>query len=235
MDKLEYAERVKELAERLNSYVNEDTIKKLLKLYLLAEEDEGYEIEEDIEALLNANLPRLIFSKKPMLASPKKEEIDGEIKVGKVIQGNKELCNFGLSREELNQHVLITARSGGGKTTLIIQLIRQLISAKIPFLVFDFKRDYRHLIRHCPELVVLSWKDLRINPLDPPPKVSFDEWKQQLLNIFGHVEAIWHGSTQYLLEAIEKVREERKDSATLEDVYRKIVETNETTRKMQEY
>ncbi|MGQ9468678.1 MAG: ATP-binding protein, partial [Nitrososphaerales archaeon] len=235
MDRLEYAGRVKELAGKLNCHVNEDMIKALSKLYLLAEGDESDEIKEDIETLLNIYLPKLVFSKKPMLASPKKEEIDGEIKLGKVIQGSKELYNFGLSREELNQHMLITARSGAGKTTLIIQIIRQLISTNVPFIIFDFKRDYRHLVRNFPQLVVIGWRDLRINPLEPPPEVSLSEWKQQFLNIFGHVEAIWHGSTQYLLEAIDKAIEEKNGPVTLEEVYRKITETSETSRKMQEY
>lgn len=235
MDRLEYVEGVKEIAERLNCYVKKDTIKKLSKYYLLAEDSERDEIKEDIDDLLGFHLPRLVFSEKPMLPSPEREEIDGEIKIGRVTQGAKELYDFGLLRKELNQHMLITARSGAGKTTLIIQIIRQLISASIPFLVFDYKRDYRHLIRHCPELVVVSWRDLRINPLEPPPGVSFREWKQQFLNIFGHVEAIWHGSTQYLLGAMDKAYEEKRRVPTLEEVYRKVVEANETARKMREY
>jgi len=71
--------------------------------------------------------------------------------------------------------------------------------------------------------------------LEPPSGVSFREWKQQFLNIFGHVEAVWHGSTQYLLEAMDKAGEEKKGPVTLEDVYKKIVEANEATRKLQEY
>ena len=46
---------------------------------------------------------------------------------------------FCLSREELNQHMLILARSGHGKTVLIMNIISQLIKMKTPFLVFDFK------------------------------------------------------------------------------------------------
>jgi hypothetical protein len=232
---IEYVERVKEVTEKLNCYIKESNIKSLLNYYLLADENEKSEVKEDIDSIIGIHLPKLVFSRKPMLKSPEKDEIDGEIKIGKIFQGNKELYDFGISREELNQHMLITARSGAGKTTLIIQIIRQLISKNIPFIVFDYKRDYRHLIRDFPQLVVLSWRDLRINPLEPPPFVSFQEWKQQFLNIFGHVEAIWHGSTQYLLEAIEKACEEKKGLVTIEDVYKKVVESNETTRKMQEY
>ena len=229
-DRLEYAELVKELVEKLNCYVNEESLKRILNYYMLTGKG-----KDAIDTLIGIHLPKLISSKKPMLPSPKREEIDGEIKIGKVVQGEKELYDFGISREELNQHMLITARSGAGKTTLIIQIIRQLISLNIPFIVIDYKRDYRHLIRHFPQLLVLSWRNLRINPLESPPNVNFKEWEQQFLNIFGHVEAIWHGSTQYLLEAIDKAYEEKKGLITLQDVYNKIVEANETTRKMQEY
>jgi len=232
---IEYVEEVKEIAEKLNCHIRGGSIKSLLKCYLLADENEKGEIKEDIDSIVGIHLPKLIFSRKPMLPSPKKNEINGEIKIGKVFQGNKELYDFGISKEELNQHMLIVARSGFGKTTLIIQIMRQLIENKIPFIVLDYKRDYRHLIRHFAKLVVLSWRDLRINPLEPPPGVSFQEWKQQFLNIFGHVQAVWHGSTQYLLEAIDKACEEKKGLVTLEDVYKKIVEANEISRKMQEY
>jgi len=151
------------------------------------------------------------------------------------MQGERVLSGFGLSREELNQHVLITGRSGCGKTTLIMQIIRELLRNSIPFLVLDYKMDYRHLVKIYPQLVVINWKDLQINPLEPPPSVSFQEWKQQFLNIFGHVQGIWHGSTQYLLEAIDASYEEKKRTPKIEDVYEKVVEAKETSRKMQEY
>jgi len=233
---IERIEQIKDLAGKLNCYVNEDKLKKLLRLSMLVDEDgEKEEILKDAEDFLAPHLPKLVFSKKPMLSSPKSQEIDEEIKVGKVVQGEKILYDFGLSREELNQHLLITARSGAGKSTLIVQIMRQLMSNGIPFIVLDFKQDYRHLIRHYPQLVVINWKDLRINPLEPPIGVSFQEWKQQFLNIFGHVEGIWQGSTQYLLEVIDEVNKEKNGLVTFEDVYNKIVESEEKTRKLQEY
>ncbi|MDW8034817.1 MAG: DUF87 domain-containing protein, partial [Nitrososphaerota archaeon] len=151
------------------------------------------------------------------------------------MSGEKALYQFGLNRDEILCHTLITARSGAGKTTLIFRIIGQLLSRNIPFIVFDFKKDYRHLIKRYPKLVILSWRDLEINPLEPPPGVSFQDWKQQFLHIFGHVQGVWHGSTQYLLEAIDKAYEEKKSIPRIEDVYKKIVEANETSRKMQEY
>ena len=230
----EWVEEIRENAGKLASYLDKDLVNNLLLIYAI-ENDDKEEIKAEIESLMNNFSNQLLFSRKPLLECPNRSEAQGEIKIGKVIQGENELWNFGLTREEINQHILIVARSGAGKTTLIMQIMKQLISKHIPFIVLDFKQDYRHLIRHYPQLVVLNWKDLRINPLEPPPGVSFQEWKQQFLNIFGHVQGIWHGSTQYLLEAIDEAYEEKKSIPTMEDVYKKIHESSESTRKLQEY
>ncbi|MEM5853684.1 MAG: DUF87 domain-containing protein [Candidatus Aenigmatarchaeota archaeon] len=230
---MEWAQETMELAGKV-PYVNKDLLERLMLVYAV-EDGEKEKIREEINSMVNSFSYRLFFSKKPVLECPDREEAIGEIELGKVMQGDRILGSFGLSREELNQHVLVTGRSGCGKTTLIIQIIRSLLSRGIPFLVLDYKMDYRHLIRIYPQLVVLNWRDLQINPLQPPPGVSFREWKQQFLNIFGHVQGIWHGSTQYLLEAIDEVYEEKERIPRIEEVYKKIVEANESSRKMQEY
>lgn len=231
---MEWIENVRESAGKLAPYIDKNSIEKLLLIYTL-EENGKRDIKNDIDYLISTFSDELLLSKKTVLECPSANEAHGEIKIGRVMQGEKVLWDFGISPEELNQHMLITARSGAGKSTLIIQTIRQLLANQIPFTIIDHKVDYRHLIRHYPQLVVINWKDLRINPLEPPKGVQFQEWKQQFLNIFGHVEGIWQGSTQYLLEAIDESYEEKKGLVSLEDVYRKIVESNEKTRKLQEY
>jgi len=230
----EWIEETREIAGKLAPYVNKDLIDRLLLAYTL-ENDEKEKVKQDIDSLIDEFSYQVFLSKKPLLECPSREEAFGEIKLGKVMNGDKTLWDFGLKIEETLQHCLITGRSGCGKTTLIVQIIKELLRENIPFLVFDYKLDYRALVRIYPQMLVLNWKDLKVNPLEPPPGVSFQEWKQQFINIFGHVEGIWHGSTQYLLEAIDKAYAENKRIPTIEEVYQKIVETNETSRKMQEY
>ena len=235
-EELELAKRIKEISEKLAAgRSGASLIEPLLKAALLSDEPERSELLRDLSSILAPHLDSLVFSDKPLLAVPESDRAGGEIRIGRVLHAGIALWDFGISRDELNQHMLIVARSGAGKTTLIMRIIEQLIQLNIPFLVFDFKRDYRHLIRHFPQLVVLRWSDLKINILEPPPDVSFDEWKQQFLNIFGHIFGVWHGSTHYLLQAIDRAYEEKGAIPRLEDVYGKIVEQNESTRKMQEY
>jgi hypothetical protein len=220
----------------MNLHFNQDLIEQLLSLYLIEEDSRTkQELKEDIDSIMGSRIPLLLFSQKPMLPAPKKDEINGDIQIGRVIQGEKTLHSFGLTTEEINQHMIIAARSGSGKTTLIMWLINQFISNDIPFLIFDFKLDYRHLVRKHPQLVVLKWSDLRLNLLEPPPSVSFVEWKQQVISIFGHVEGIWKGSTQYLLETIDQAYKENNGKVKISDAYSIIKNSRETTRKFQDY
>lgn len=230
----EWIREVRENAGKLALQIDKDSIDKLLLAYALDDECKP-ELKEEIDSLIDTFSRELLFSKKPLLECPTRTESEGEIKIGRVLAGDKVLWDFNLTGEELNQHMLITARSGAGKTTLIMQIMRQLLSRNIPFVVLDFKLDYRHLMKLYPQLLVVNWKHLKINPLEPPPGVSFQEWKQQFLNIFGHVEGIWQGSTQHLLRAMDEVYEEKKAIPKMEDVYNKIAGTTETSRKMQEY
>lgn len=236
MNEMEWVEETSNMISRMNFHLNQDVMEQLLNLYLIEEDPkEKVKLKEEIESILGIKIPLLLFSQKSMLKAPRKDEVKGKIQIGKVIQGEKILHSFGLSTEELNQHMIITARSGAGKTTLIMWIIGQLISNNIPFLIFDFKLDYRHLVKKYPQLVVLKWKDLKLNLLEPPPSVSFVEWKQQVISIFGHVEGIWKGSTQYLLEAIDQTYTENNGKVRIEDVYNNVKSSRETTRKFQDY
>jgi len=231
---LDWVEESRNLTGKLVPYVNKDLVDKLLLVYALENEDKE-KIKQEIETMLDTFSYELLASEKPILECPSKSKSKGNINLGKVMHGNKTLWSFAITNEELNQHILITGRSGCGKTTLIIQIIQELLRNRIPFLVLDYKLDYRALVRIYPQIVVINWKDLRINPLEPPPNVGLQEWKQQFLNLFGHVQGIWHGSTQYLLQAIDEAFEENKRIPKIDEVYKKILEKNETSRKMQEY
>ena len=49
----------------------------------------------------------------------------------------------------------------------------------MPFLIFDLKQDYRHLLkreRFEDDLIVIPWKDFAYNPLEPPPGVETGDW-----------------------------------------------------------
>jgi len=236
LDDFYYLRQVKDASDKLAHKVDVNIIQRLVDAYLLSDSyEEKQEILNDLNSLLGVHASKLIFLEKPLLACPPPIVSKGRIKIGKVVHDGQELYDFKVENHELNAHMLITARSGHGKTTLLIQILRELLREKIPFIVFDFKKDFRNLLRYYPQLLVLGWKDLRINLFQPPPNVSFNFWKQQVVNILGHIFGVWHGSIGYLLRAIDQAYREKGRIPTLSEVYEKVVEANEASRKMLDY
>lgn len=230
----EWIKSVLEGSGKLASYIDKNWIRTLLLIYTL--ENEGKkEIKEEIDSLINTFSKDFILSEKPILECPSKIESKGEIIVGKVCQGERTLWNFGLTKEEINQHTLIVGRSGSGKTTLIISIISQLIKNNIPFLVFDFKRDYRHLIKIYSDLWVFRYSDLRLNLLQPPPGVSLNRWEQIFCDLYAFNYGWFHGSRNMLQEYLHALYEEKGERATLPELYERMIEAEERTRKRQEY
>jgi hypothetical protein len=69
--------------------------------------------------------------------------------------------------------------TGSRKTTFFYNLMDTAIAHDVPFMVFDFKNDYRHLAAH-QDLLVLNWRDFKFNPLKPPPEVQPGKWGEIL-------------------------------------------------------
>lgn len=109
--------------------------------------------------------------------SPPAGIVAGEIRLGNAFNPATN-CNYpvGLMISEMLQHTQIIGRSGAGKTTLIIFILIQFMLLKIAFWLFDFKKDYRPLIRQG-NVFVLRWSDsFKFNPFLPPPGTDFVSW-----------------------------------------------------------
>ncbi len=115
---------------------------RLLRIIAL-EYDEN--LVRDVLEIIRPGLIRKSLNPDPFSPSPKGSDVDGLIRIGRV-RGTG--APFGLNTDELNQHTLIVGRSGSGKTTIMYLMMLQLLKAGIPFMAFDFKRDYRHLLRY---------------------------------------------------------------------------------------
>ena len=121
----------------------------------------------------------------PFAKCPPPGLINGEIKIGCVYDNIRKIeYPFGISRYELNQHMLESGRCGAGKTTLLIIILLNLISLFIPFLIFDFKRDYRSMIRHSKDFYVFNKNNFRFNPLIPPKGTEPVQWALIFTDIF---------------------------------------------------
>lgn len=126
------------------------------------------------------------------------EQLQGEIKIGENPDGE----SIGLTREQLNEHLLAVSMTGRGKTTFFYNLIETLQDKELPFMVFDFKNDYRHLTKTMDDLLVINWKDMKLNPLEPPPGVPPSRWGEVLSDTFCHATDLLIGSESYFLDKL---------------------------------
>jgi hypothetical protein len=133
---------------------------------------------------------------------------------------------FRLAPEELLRHLFILGPTGTGKSTLIIGLLQQLLLDGVPFMCFDFKRNYRCLLDapRAERLVVITvGRDiapLRVNALQPPPGVEFEEWIAGLADLISTSYLLMQGARNVLIEGFRDAHRERGTSATFLDAHR---------------
>jgi hypothetical protein len=143
------------------------------------------------------------LSPDPFAPNPKKSDVDGLIKIGRV---KKTGAPFGLTLEELNQHTLLAGRAGSGKTTILYLIALQLLQQGIPFLAFDFKQDYRHLLRYRGgDIHVFNSKNFRFNPLKPPKNCDPITWMQAFTNVFAQAYWLMAGSKGLIQNHLQKL------------------------------
>jgi len=150
------------------------------------------------------------YDRKLLLSLPEEEVIDGEYRLGKVVYGEREYYPFGLREEEWLRHVGIFGTTGSGKTNCAFLLLWNLVRKGKPFLVFDWKRNYRDLLaldefsgtkvytigrNVCP---------LCFNPLIPPPGTNPRSWMKKLIEVMCHAYFLGEGVAFLLQKAIDR-------------------------------
>ncbi len=135
--------------------------------------------------------------------------------LGDVIYPPKQVfAPFGLREDEWVKHVLITGMTGTGKTNLAFQILRELSKHSKPFMVFDWKRNYRDLLQlreleTCRVFTVGSEvSPFRFNPLLPPPGVGPGEWLMKLVDVIKHAYFVGDGVEYLLRDGIDTVYED---------------------------
>jgi len=222
---------VSEVSKRLSVLFPKEVAEKLVSACLIDE-------EEDLNELLKLSEIKIAMSKKPFIPSPSLEESSGDIVLGIVLNGDQKLHPFSISLEDINRHTAIFSSTGMGKTTLVINILLQLLNRQepIPFLVTDWKRDLRHLTRKHP-ILVLRWEWLRINFLQPPKGVSKKQWMMIFADIFAHVFGFFSASENYMMQFMDQLykKYEGDNYPTLQELYEAIDKTEEKSRRYIEY
>lgn len=176
--------------------------------------DNKYDKDPKINALLNCviadnsdleSFNNLILLLQPLIVQQElranpfplpEPEVNGGIKFA-ITEPNQFV---GLFPNEL--HVLITGEPGTGKTSMTNFLIApQAMAQGIKCWFFVKARDTEKLIRFNNSIVTVDFDEkIKINPMQPPKKVSKHEWYASLWDMFIQAEAIYDGTKNFLIE-----------------------------------
>lgn len=190
--------------------------------YQLADVDRKREIEGLLTLLATKRLGMAVGDEKLVLDAPPAMLIgDGEFTIGDVSYPSIPPYAFRVGRNELLRHIFILGPTGTGKSTLLLNLLVQVQAADVPFMVFDFKRNYRTLLAtpaHDSLIVFTVGRataPLQLNALQPPSGVEFEEWAAALADIISTSYLLMQGARNVLKEALLQARARNGDAATL--------------------
>ena len=175
--------------------------------YLVADAPLRRVIEKTLRIQLARRLGETFESENVLLKPPPEELAAGQYPVGTVHYGRNSYYEFGLKEHEFIQHIGIFGRSGSGKTNLAYLILQGLVDAGKPFLVFDWKRNYRDLVagKEFADLLVFTvGRDVlpfRFNPLVPPPGTPAKVWLKKLIEVLCHAYFLGEGVSILLLRA----------------------------------
>ena len=196
---------VEEICRKLRP-IHGKKIDQLWKAYLTEDNDGKKEIEQIIQIMYVKTFPGdFSQDEKSSLMPPPLEKVQGEYPLGVVTYAGKELYPFGLREDDWIKHLMIVGASGSGKTNLCFQVLKDFINKDKPFLVLDWKRNYRDIVleNYGKNIRVYTvGRDIvpfRFNPLIPPPGTSAKTWLRKLIEIIAHATFVGEG-VMYLLQ-----------------------------------
>jgi len=173
------------------------------------------ELESVLNLWANQLLGNDLENKQVLLSSPSKEVAFGEYLIGHVRYAGKTLFPFGIREDEWVQHTAIFGRSGAGKTNAVFKIIDNFLNKKKPFLIFDWKRNYRDILafNNHDILVYTVGREtvpFQFNPLIPPDGINPKVWMKKLIEIIAHSYYVGEGVMFLFQEAIHAVYDEFK-------------------------
>jgi hypothetical protein len=204
---------IRQLCLRLRPILGPN-VDQIYEAYLAEDADGREQIEHYLELLAAKHIPHALGQDETELIPPSQEQARGEYPLGWVNYSGRNLYEFGLRENEWIQHMAILGRSGGGKTNLGFQILTDLQKKGKPFLVFDWKRNYRDL------LVLPEFQDVEVytigrniapltfNPLIPPGGTDPKSWLKQLNEVIAHAYCLGNGVLFLLQQAVDAVYEE---------------------------
>jgi len=172
-----------------------------------------YREKADIEIKINliAEMYLKSFQEKIELPPLSKTEAEGDFKIGDITYIDKKLYDFKLINQELLRHIGIFGQTGSGKTVASLNLLKALCKEKVPFFVFDYKRNYRDIItnpafKNEEILIFTVGRDISpfyFNPKNRPPGVEPHVWNKKLCSIIEKAYFLGYGAMDVIMESFD--------------------------------
>jgi len=181
--------RTQELCRKLRPVLGKK-IDRLWQAYLADDTDGKADIEQTLELLAAKHLGQDYQPDRSPFPPPEKVFAKaGDVQIGSVSYGGRELYPFCLKSYRLKEHVLVAGRSGSGKTNLTFVLMHGAMARGIKVLALDWKRAYRDLLSLRSDLRVYTIgrevSPFRFNPLIPPPGCEPHVWVKLIVDVIA--------------------------------------------------
>jgi len=238
-NQMEWVETTRERINRLAGQLNKDVLNMMLYDCITQDDSkQSYKQMDELESLLATYEPRLWESSRPVIPAPSQQDLEGELKLGMVYQGDVPMCEFRLPFDKLTRHIGIYGQTGHGKTTLFFNMQEQLMDAGIPFLAFDPKNDCRVLLLKNEDMTVVPWRRLQWNPLRPPKGMPVHDWWANLSQICSFSWGWFYASGNYLQQHLDHLYDRFTETGklpTMAELWSSISQTSEYSRRKSEY
>lgn len=182
-----------------------------LRLSYAMEKDfkKRFQIENLMDMLIAQKVPGLQMDQ-ILLPPPDMKMLYGDYPIGKISYPGNANSIFGIREKEWIRHCGIFGKTGSGKTTLMVRILKELCEKDKPFLIFDYKRNYRDLLKH-PDfekqnilIFTVGQNDMvpfQFNPKIGPPGVEEHVWIKQLAQIIEKVYLLGPGANDVFMES----------------------------------
>lgn len=201
---------IEELCRKLKPILGSQIEKLYMKYSVSTDVKERLEIEKLVHALYHKHLGKSLLSEEIMLEPPEKKVIEADYTLGTVVYSDKELYTFGLREQDWIRHMCVTGMSGSGKTTFAYTILGNMILKKRPFLVFDWKRSFRPVIKVDKKTLVFTIGNenvrnfFRTNINIPPPGVGPKQWISIIADLLSEAYQTSFGVHKIITEVMHQ-------------------------------
>ena len=199
---------VEEICKKLKPVMGKKIDLIYLRYKLAGDRETKEEIEKALHAMFEKKLNTSLLDERVLLLPP--EKLDGEYELGTVKYADKTFDPFCLREHDFVRHVCISGMSGSGKTNMAFILLEGFIKAKKPFIVFDWKKSFRPLMKQDKKMLCFTVGNanvsnlFRININQPPPGVDPKEWVGLLCDLITESFFASYGVHKILTETVDK-------------------------------